>query len=135
MRLSFSSLAFALLLLAGCGGRSREPETGQSGAAGGNGTAACASGKDGYQHKREQVLQTARASGCKEDADCGTLWESNACVSTCGSAVPRASIDAASAELLDWAKGACATCPPIPVPPCAPPGPLRCVQGQCAEGP
>jgi hypothetical protein len=133
MRLSCSGFWLILLSAAtACGGRSREPETGS---AGGGARDACSTGKDAYQHEREQILQRAASSGCKQDADCGSLWESNACVSTCGSPLPLASVDAATAELNAMAKNVCATCPAIPVPPCVPPGPLKCVQGQCAEGP
>jgi hypothetical protein len=133
MRLSCSGFWLILLsAVAACGGRSRDPETGSGF---GGSRDACSAGKDAYHHKREQVLQIAASSGCKQDADCGLLWETNACASTCGSPVPLASIDAATEKLFAMAKDACATCPPIPVPPCVPPGPLRCVQGQCTEGP
>jgi hypothetical protein len=131
MRLSCSGFWLVLLSAAtACGGRSREPETGSAGGA----RDACSAGKDAYQHKREQVLQSAASSGCKQDADCGSLWESNACVSTCGSPLPLARVDAATTELNALAKDACATCAAIPVPPCVPPGPLKCEQGQCREG-
>lgn len=119
-------------LAAACGGQSsRQAETGQSGAAGSSD--ACASGKDAYHQQRERVLQQLAAQGCQSDSDCGTLWETNACVSTCGVAVPVAGLDGATQELNGVAKDACSTCPAIPVPPCAPPGPLRCVQGQCSD--
>jgi hypothetical protein len=121
-------------LATACGGQSRGPETGQSGASGETGSDACASGKEAYQQKRAQVLRTVASNGCTTDADCGTLWETNACVSTCGVAAPAAGIDAAAQELNAFAKGSCSSCAPIPVPPCTPPRPIKCIQGQCSEG-
>ena len=123
----------AVGLATACGGQSRGPETGQSGAAGGSAGDACASGKDAYQQKRAQVLQKLSSSGCTTDADCGTLWETNACVSTCGVAASAAGVDAATQELNAFAKDSCGSCAPIPVPPCTPPQPIKCIQGQCGE--
>lgn len=119
-------------LASACGGQSRDTETGQSGAAGGTGDA-CDSGKAAYQQKRAQVVQKLSASGCKADADCGKLWETNACVSTCGVAAPAAGVDAATQELNAFAKDSCSSCAPIPVPPCVPPRPVQCIQGQCID--
>lgn len=121
-------------LATACGGQSREPETGQSGVAGGTGSGACGAGKDAYQQKRTQVLQMLSSSGCATDADCGKLWETNACVSTCGVVAPAAGIEAATKELNAFAADSCSSCAPIPVPPCTPPQPIKCIQGQCAEG-
>ena len=119
--------------MAACGGHSREPETGQSGAGGGTASDACGSGKDAYQQKRTQLLQKVTSSGCVTDSDCDTLWETNACVSTCGVAAPAAGIDAATQELNAFAKDTCSSCAPIPVPPCTPPQPIKCIQGLCGE--
>jgi hypothetical protein len=115
-----------------CGGQSsRKPQSGD--ANGGSDTNACESGKQKYSAQREQVLQKAAASGCQTDADCGTLSEVNACVSTCGTITSKAGIDAAAAELNALAESACSSCPPIPIPPCTPPGATKCLQGQCTE--
>ena len=132
LRVRFWVLAAGLATA--CGGQSRGPETGQSGASGDPSGDACGSGKDAYQQKRTQVWQLLSASGCSTDADCGKLWETNACVSTCGTPAPAAGVDAATEELNAFAKNACSSCAPIPVPPCVPPGALKCVQGQCSEG-
>lgn len=124
----------ALVLATACGGQSsREPETGGGKANNGGDTSACEAGKQKYVAQREQVLQKASASGCQTDADCGTLAEVNACVSTCGTITSKAGIDAAAQELSAFAQSACSSCAPIPIPPCAPPGATKCVQGQCAE--
>ena len=129
-----SEWMLVLVLVTACGGQaSREPETGQTNATGGNDANACEAGKQKYLAHREQVLQKASASGCQTDADCGTLSEVNACVSTCGTITSKAGIDAATSELNGFAQNACGSCPPIPIPPCVPPGATKCVQGQCAE--
>lgn len=124
----------ALGLATACGGQSRAPETRPNAASGAPSSDACTSGKDAYQQKRTEVLQRISSSGCGADTDCGSLWETNACVSTCGVAAPAAGIDAATQELNALAKQSCGTCAPIPVPPCVPPQPIKCIQGQCAEG-
>jgi hypothetical protein len=124
----------ALGLVAACGGQSaRQPETGASSTAGGTDANACEAGKQKYLAQREQVLQKASASGCQTDADCGTLWEVNACISNCGTITSKTGIDAAAAELNTLAQSVCSSCAPIPIPPCVPPGETKCVQGQCAE--
>jgi hypothetical protein len=121
---------FALLgLLVGsalaCGGNQT------SSAAGGAGADACGAGKTAYQKHREELLAKVTQTTCSADADCAVLWEGNACVQTCGTAVPASAIDSATADLNDFAKKNCGSCAPIPVPPCAPPGPLTCQQGRC----
>ncbi|HEX2873826.1 MAG TPA: hypothetical protein VHP33_21370 [Polyangiaceae bacterium] len=122
----------ALVLATACGGQSsREPQSGDIND--NTDVNACEAGKQKYLAQREQVLQKASASGCQTDADCGTLWEVNACVSTCGTITSKAGIDAAAAELNTLAGSVCSSCPPIPIPPCVPPGATKCVQGQCAE--
>lgn len=127
-----SEWVLLLGLATACGGQTpREVETGQSNA--GTDANACEAGKQKYLAQREQVLQKASASGCQTDADCGTLSEVNACVSTCGTITSKAGIEAATSELNGFAQNACGSCPPIPIPPCAPPGAVTCVQGQCAE--
>lgn len=124
-----------LAALAACGGRSREAETGQSGAAGTSGTDACASGKQTYQEKRSEVLEPAAASGCSQDTDCASFYEDNACVARCDAPFPAKAIEAATVRLRQLANAECGSCPPILTPPCAPPGPLKCVEGRCTEGP
>ena len=125
-----TTLAWAIA----CGGRaSPDPETGQSGAVGGHVADACAAGKEAYQQKRAQELQQLASIACSSDADCDRLWETNACVSTCGVAAPVTGMDAAGKRLSSFAELACAQCAPIPVPPCVPPSPIQCVQGQCNE--
>jgi hypothetical protein len=134
MRLSRAVLWVAMVgLAAACGGQSREAETGSHGAAGGR-DAACEVGEVAYQQKRAQVLQSLSSRGCTTDTDCGSLWETNACVSTCGVAAPAAGVDAAAQELDAFAQDRCHTCAPIPVPPCVPPQAIQCVEGRCEGG-
>jgi hypothetical protein len=113
-------------LAAACAGGAREPEAGAGDA--------CAAGKTDYAERRQQVLERLAASGCKVDTDCGVLWESNGCVNTCGVTVPNAGMEAAGQELQSYARTSCGSCPPIPTPPCAPPGPVVCQAGRCAQG-
>jgi hypothetical protein len=124
----------AVVGLAACGGQSRDAGTGSSDAARGKRADACDAGKTAYQQKRAQVLQSLSSRGCTTDTDCGSLWETNACVSTCGVAAPAAGVDAAAQELNAFAKDRCHSCAPIPVPPCVPPQPIQCVEGRCEGG-
>src|SRR5436189_1211753 len=105
MRLTGAIFGVAVVGLAvACGGQSREAETGASGAAGGTHTDACGAGKAAYQQKRGQVLQSLSSRGCTTDTDCGSLWETNACVSTCGVSAPAVGVDAATQELNAFAQ-------------------------------
>jgi hypothetical protein len=131
MRRLFAGLLLALGLATACGGRSREAEMGQSGAAGSSGADACTAGKDTYKRERDELVTTS--NGCQKDADCGTLWETNACVSTCGTPVPAAIVDSLTELLRTSASRNCSSCPPIFDPPCTPPRPLKCIQGRCSE--
>lgn len=127
-------MVLGLVLATACGGQSsRETHTGASNASGATDTDACEAGKQKYQQQRTQVLQKASASGCQTDQDCDTLWEVNACVSTCGTVTSKAGIEAAAAELNTLAQSVCTSCAPIPVPPCVPPGATKCIEGQCTE--
>lgn len=136
MRLSGAGLLCAALgLAAACGGRSREPETGQTGAAGSaGGTAgadACERGRASYRRQQSELVATTNS--CEQDSDCGTLWEANACVSTCGTPIQKSIIDSLSEQLRELAALNCSSCPPIPTPPCVPPGPLQCIEKRCRE--
>jgi len=135
MTASFAGLCLVLLAAVACGGRSREAETGPSGAAGTSEADACAEGKQTYQQKRSEVLQAGARNGCQQDADCGSLYESNACVAGCGLPFPASGVDATATQLHELASAVCASCPPIPIPPCVPPAPLKCVAGQCRDEP
>jgi hypothetical protein len=122
-------LVVLLALSAACGGRAREPEPGAA-----RDGDACVTGKQKYHDERQALLDKLAASGCKVDADCGVFWENNACVSTCGVVVPSVGMAAASTELQNSAAELCSSCAPIPVPPCVPPQPVSCKQGQCSGG-
>jgi hypothetical protein len=123
------SVAVVGLGAAACGGQSRDPATEARRAA----DHTCSVGKAVYHHKRALVLQRLSSIGCKTDTDCDALWETNACTSTCGVAAPVAGIDVAARELKASAEEYCLDCAPIPVPPCTPPQPIQCIQGQCTE--
>ena len=81
----------------------------------------------------EELLAKLSQSACSADTDCAVLWETNACVSTCGTPAPVSAIDSATADLSDFAKKSCSSCGPIPIPPCAPPAPVTCQQGRCGQ--
>jgi hypothetical protein len=121
----FALLSVIAVSMGACGGNQT------SSAAGGAGTDACGAGKTAYQKHREEVLAKAAQSACSTDADCAVLYEGNACVQTCGTAVAASASDSVTADLNDFAKKNCGSCAPIPVPPCAPPAPLTCQQGRC----
>jgi hypothetical protein len=122
----------SLGLLAGsmlaCGGNQTSRVGGDAGAE------ACDAGKTAYQKHRQALLAKLAQTTCAVDADCGVLWEANACAASCGTAAPAGAIDGATAELNDFANKNCGSCQPIPIPPCAPPGPLTCQQGRCGGG-
>jgi hypothetical protein len=104
-----------------------------SSAAGGAGADQCGAGKTAYQKHRDELLAKALQTACTADADCAVLWETNACVSTCGTPAPASAIDGTTADLSAFAKKNCNFCAPIPIPPCVPPAPLTCQQGRCAS--
>ena len=128
MHFSLAPLVTCLVLAVACGGQSRTND-GDS-ASGGD---ACKTGKSKYVDKRAELVKAAEKSGCQTDADCGVLQENNACVVGCGTPLPKASIEQLHGELESIAKAECGSCPPLPIPPCVPPGPLTCQQGACVN--
>lgn len=126
-------LGVGLALAAACGHTSREAETSQAGK---NGEGdACADGKRSYQEQQATILAELAAQACTADSDCGLLTATNACTANCGSPAPVSKIEAAAERLRSLASEACASCAPIPIPPCDPPGPLSCKAGKCVEVP
>lgn len=122
------------LAVVACGGRPPRAETGSNGAAGNTSADACTAGKQTYQRKRAEALHAA-ASGCERDTDCGLLYESNACLAGCGTPLLATAAEATAKQLSDVASNLCSSCSPMPIPPCAPPAPLKCVAGRCSEAP
>lgn len=114
----------------GCGGQAKEPSDAAVGSEGG---AACKDGKSAYQAQRAAWVKQAEAATCNVDADCGVLNESNRCVVTCGTSLPLKAVSELQPKLEALASEQCGTCPPLLIPPCAPPGPLTCQQGQCVN--
>jgi hypothetical protein len=108
----------------------KEPSDGSLGSEGGD---ACKAGKATYHDRRAALLKQAETTTCSVDADCGILNESNRCVVTCGTPLPAAAVSEIQPKLDPLATEQCGTCPPLPIPPCAPPGPLTCQQGQCVN--
>jgi hypothetical protein len=114
----------------GCGGQAREPSDAPLGSEGGG---ACKDGKSAYQAQRADWVKQAEAATCSADSDCGILNESNRCVVTCGTPLPLSAVSELQSKLDTLAGEQCGTCPPLPIPPCAPPGALRCEQGKCVN--
>ena len=132
MRLSFIAVCSTWLLCVACGGQSR-PAGASEGAGGAAEGDACKSGKAKYAGKRAELVKAAEKAGCQTDADCGVLQENNACVVGCGTPLPALGIEQLHGELESIAEAECGSCPPLPIPPCAPPGPLTCQQGACVN--
>lgn len=130
MRWALPSWVSVSLLALGCGGQAIEPSDAALGREGG---AACTDGKATYHDQRAAWVEQAEATTCKVDADCGILNESNRCVVTCGTALPLSAVGDLQSKLDALANEQCRTCPPLPIPPCAPPEPLTCQQGKCVN--
>jgi hypothetical protein len=123
-------LSLALALVSACGSAHKAEPSPEAGGT----LQACANGKESYRARQATLTEALAAKGCQTDLDCGTLWESNACVNNCGTTLPVAGSEATTRELADFAKTQCSTCPAIPTPPCVPPRPAVCQQGRCREG-
>jgi hypothetical protein len=98
-----------------------------------DGPTACEQGQKAYAELRSMLLQKYQTLGCMRDADCGTVYESNRCASSCGTALPFAALSFFADNLRSFADSNCASCPPQPPPPCVP-GFVTCQKGQCFFG-
>ena len=80
---------------------------------------ACNAAMAQYQGERQAYLSKYGEAPCKQDTDCGLVFESNACVSTCGVALPVSTASFYANNLIPAAMTCDASCPPLPPPPCA----------------
>jgi hypothetical protein len=91
----------------------------------------CADQYRSYAETRDELVAKYQSLGCVDDEDCAVYYESNACSSSCGLALPVK----AHADLDNNLRAVAArTCNPECAPlakPCAPPPPAVCVRGGC----
>jgi hypothetical protein len=79
----------------------------------------CNGAQAAYGAQRSALLEKYSAPSCMVDSDCTLVYESNACVSNCGEALPVATASSFTMNLMTLA-GACdMACPPKAAPPCA----------------
>jgi hypothetical protein len=91
----------------------------------------CDEGLKGYAEQRAQLLQKYEF-GCASDAECVVLAPSNLCENGCQyAAVWYGAADFFTSNLANYADMNCASCMMLPIRPCDPPQPARCVMGQC----
>src|SRR6185369_8130178 len=93
----------------------------------------CRNGQQAYAEFRAQLIEKDNSIGCNTAMDCAVVYESNRCVSSCGTAFASAIADSAEQNLRSFAESNCASCPPIPLPPCPAPF-VYCTQGVCTVG-
>jgi hypothetical protein len=79
---------------------------------------ACNDAETAYTAQRSTLLEKYGATSCLVDADCAFVFESNACVTTCGEALPTSTAVDFSANLMMLAVACDAACPLLPPPPC-----------------
>ncbi len=94
---------------------------------------ACKQGQLAYFSFRSQLIDKYNSVGCKVASDCTVVYESNRCVSSCGTAFPASLANSASQNLQSFADMNCATCPRMPPPPCPAPF-VYCIQNVCTLG-
>ncbi len=92
---------------------------------------ACAAGQVSYFDFRKQLIEKYSSLGCIKSEECGVLWENNRCTASCGVPLPAAFVNDATANLKVFAEMSCASCGPVPIPPCPAPAPLYCGDGAC----
>src|SRR5207237_1443415 len=93
----------------------------------------CRKGQEAYSEFRAQLIEKYNSVGCNTAMDCAVVYESNRCVSSCGTAFAVVIADSAEQNLRSFAESNCASCPPMPPPPCAPSF-VYCTQGVCTVG-
>jgi hypothetical protein len=96
-----------------------------------DGAAACKMGLSAYASQREAILDKYRY-GCASASECAVIAPVNLCDSGCSyAAVWYGVADSFESNLSNAADMFCASCPPMPQPPCTPPSMPRCIDGQC----
>jgi hypothetical protein len=94
---------------------------------------ACKQGQQAYYAFRMQLIDKYNSVKCITANDCSVVYESNRCTQSCGTAFPRSLADSAQSNLKSFADTNCATCPPMPPPPCPAPF-VYCIMGTCSVG-
>jgi hypothetical protein len=94
---------------------------------------ACLEGRATYARTRDQLIDKYSRAGCQVDHDCTLVYESNACVSNCGTAFLAGLAENAIMNLTIFANEDCSTCPKPEPPPCAPVVAV-CSNGRCTAG-
>lgn len=92
---------------------------------------ACKTGQQAYSDFRTQLLAKYDSIGCQTAKDCTLVYESNGCVSNCGTAIPASVADSVDQNLTTAGGSDCSACPPPDVPPCVPLF-ADCVNGACS---
>jgi hypothetical protein len=83
-----------------------------------------------YQSDRKAMLEKYGMSGCMIDGDCRLVFESNACVSSCGVALPVSTAGFFETNIQGDANACDSACPPLLSPPCVPLTAV-CSNGMC----
>jgi hypothetical protein len=105
-----------------------------AGGVGGGVGAACMKARATYNADRTALLAKLSSAHCNQDTDCALQFESNACVTNCGEALTLGAADTFTAAIQQDSDACDATCPPLPLPPCAALG-TACVNGVCTTTP
>ncbi|MEI9951835.1 MAG: hypothetical protein WDO74_23345 [Pseudomonadota bacterium] len=94
-------------------------------------SSACQMGVQTYSAQRTAMLKKY-SLGCSRSSECVTIAPVNLCEHGCSyGALWYGVADSFESNLSDAADMYCASCPQVPVPPCAPPPMARCINGQC----
>jgi|SRR5579859_2792306 len=93
----------------------------------------CQQQQSAYFAFRQMLLDKYNSLGCQTAADCSVVYESNRCISSCGTAIPRTIADSYTQNLRSFADMTCTSCPPMPPPPCPAPF-LYCIMNRCTLG-
>jgi len=91
---------------------------------------ACNSAQSQYVGNRQALLEKYGEASCKQDSDCRLIFETNACVSNCGEALPASTANNFVTNMAGLAMACNQSCPPIATPPCAPQVAV-CSNGRC----
>ena len=128
-----AQLTLLLLLGFACGRVERDAAgTSDHSAAGAPDESACEEQQLLYAEYREQVIEQLAMNACDEADDCSLFEDRTGCSPACSYAIPNNARRAIDDRLYAYAEQNCdPTCPPPPLPPCAPRPPAACVMGLC----
>jgi hypothetical protein len=79
---------------------------------------ACNAAQASYASNREAMIQKYGSTPCKIDSECKIVYETNACVTNCGVALPVSTAGFFESNIESWAAACNAACPAKPLPPC-----------------